>query len=106
LVEAGTVSASDAMQRLPSWFQDDNLPQWALTVTGAVVARSDQFRFVQPFQGLEHFPKAGTVIAHHDGAGLGEAVVTPYDNCVLVMPSTKQARAGVTVVRFATQSPL
>ena len=26
----------------------------------------------------------------------GEAVTTPYDNCVLVMPSVRQARAGVT----------
>jgi predicted deacylase len=106
LVEAGTVSASDAMQRLPSWFQDDASQQWALEVTGAVVARSERFRFVQPFQGLEHFAKAGTGIAHHDGLGIGEAVVTPYDDCVLVMPSTKQARAGVTVVRFAKQTVL
>jgi predicted deacylase len=106
LVEAGTVSASDAMQRLPSWFQDDAPQQWALTVTGAVVARSEHFRFTKAFCGLEQFAKAGTVIAHHDGAGVGEAVVTPYDQCVLVMPSTKQARAGVTVVRFARQSPL
>jgi hypothetical protein len=106
LVEAGTVSASDAMQRLPSWFQDDAPHQWALEVTGAVVARSERFRFIQPFHGLEQFSKAGTVIGHHDGAELGEAVVTPYDDCVLVMPSTKQARAGVTVARFAKQSPL
>jgi hypothetical protein len=27
--------------------------------------------------------------------------LTPYDDCVLVMPSLRQARAGVTVVRFA-----
>ena len=106
LVEAGTVSASDAMQRLPSWFQDDAPQQWALEVTGAVVARSEHFRFTQAFQGLERFPTAGTLIGHYDGAGLGEAVLTPYDDCVLVMPSTRQARAGVTVVRFAKQSAL
>lgn len=28
-------------------------------------------------------------------------VLTPYDDCVLVMPSTRQAKAGVTVVRYA-----
>ena len=33
-------------------------------------------------------------------------VVTPYDNCVLVMPSVRQARAGVTVVRFARRTAL
>lgn len=106
LVEAGTVSASDAMQRLPSWFEDDTPHQWALEVTGGVIARSEKFCFIQPFHGLEQFAKAGTVIGHHEGAGLGDAVVTPYDDCVLVMPSTKQARTGVTVVRFAKQSPL
>jgi hypothetical protein len=33
-------------------------------------------------------------------------VTTPYDNCVLVMPSVRQARAGVTVVRFAQRTLL
>jgi hypothetical protein len=33
-------------------------------------------------------------------------VPTPYDNCVLVMPSVRQARAGVTVVRFARRQLL
>jgi hypothetical protein len=41
--------------------------------------------------------QAGTVIGDNDG----EPVATPYDDCVLVMPSTRQARAGVTVVRYA-----
>jgi hypothetical protein len=35
-----------------------------------------------------------------------EPVTTPYDDCVLVMPSTRQAKAGVTVVRFARRRPL
>ena len=46
------------------------------------------------------------MIGHHDGEGLGEAVVTPYDDCVLVMPSVRQAKADVTVVRFATRQAL
>jgi len=44
------------------------------------------------------------VIGHHDGPGQGDAVKTPYDDCVLVMPSVRQARAGVTVVRFARRA--
>jgi hypothetical protein len=71
-------------------------------VTGPVVARSPAFRFVEPFQGLEMIEKAGTVIGWNEG----EPVTTPYDDCVLVMPSVRQARAGVTVVRFARRSPL
>jgi hypothetical protein len=30
----------------------------------------------------------------------GEPVVTPYPDCVLVMPSLRQLRPGVTVVRL------
>ncbi len=41
--------------------------------------------------------KAGTVLGHDDG----EPVTTPYDNCVLVMPSSNRPlRPGVTVVRL------
>ena len=103
LIEAGTITATEALTRCALWLLDDVPEQYALKVTGAVVARSETFRFVLPFQGLEHFATAGTVIGYQDD---GEPVVTPYDDCVLVMPSTKQARAGVTVVRFAMQSVL
>jgi len=67
-----------------------------------VVARSQAFRFSGDFRGLEVIARAGTVIGDNDG----EPVVTPYDDCVLVMPSVRQARAGVTVVRFARRRPL
>jgi len=41
--------------------------------------------------------KAGTVLGHDDG----EPVTTPYDDCVLVMPSSSRPlRPGVTVVRL------
>lgn len=30
----------------------------------------------------------------------GEPIYTPYDNCMLVMPSLRQLRPGVTVVRL------
>ena len=62
-----------------------------------MVATSSAFRFAAPYTGLELFEKAGTVIGWNDAV----PVTTPYDDCVLVMPSTRQARAGVTVVRFA-----
>lgn len=101
LVEANSLDAGVAQSCLPGWRGSDAQHQWALQVTGAVVARSEHFCFTQPFQGLEIIDKAGTVIAHQGGPGLGEAVMTPYDNCVLVMPSVRQARSGVTVVRFA-----
>ncbi len=106
LQAAGTLDAADLDATLPGWRRPDAPRQWALTVEGAVVARSERFAFTAPFTGLEVFPRAGTVIGHHDGPGQGEAVTTPYDDCVLVMPSVRQARAGVTVVRFARRRAL
>ncbi len=54
------------------------------------------FVFTETFTGGEVIPKAGTVIAHD----AGRAVVTPHENCVLVMPSVRQLQPGVTVVRL------
>ena len=102
LQAAGVVDSATLARGLPGWRLPDAPRQWALEVTGPVVARSERFRFTQPFTGLEVIPQAGTVIGDNDG----EPVTTPDDDCVLVMPSTRQARAGVTVVRFATRRPL
>ena len=82
---------------LPGWRMADAGQQWLLEVSGGVVASGRDVRFVSPFQGLEIIPVGGTVIGFDNGA----AFVTPYDDCVLVMPSLRQAREGVTVVRFA-----
>nr|MBP6647642.1 succinylglutamate desuccinylase [Burkholderiaceae bacterium] len=102
LVAAGTLGVTCADQSLAGWRLSDAPRQWALEVTGGVVARSAQFRFTEAFQGLEVIAKAGTVIGDNDG----QPVLTPYDDCVLVMPSVRQANPGVTVVRFARQRPL
>jgi succinylglutamate desuccinylase len=102
LQASGALQAQALQQALPGWRQADAPRQWVLDVTGPVVARSDQFRFTEPFQGLEIIARAGTVIGWNEG----EPVTTPYDDCVLVMPSTRQAQAGVTVVRFARRRPL
>lgn len=64
-------------------------------VTEPVTITSDTFRFEGSFTGLETIPAAGTVIAH-DG---DIAIKTPYDNCVLIMP-TKRLKAGQTAVRL------
>ncbi|WP_332777236.1 succinylglutamate desuccinylase/aspartoacylase domain-containing protein [Polaromonas sp.] len=102
LQAAGTLDAQALRRALPGWLQDDAPRQWVLEVTGPVVARSEQFRFTEPFQGLELIEQAGTVIGWNED----QPVTTPYDDCVLVMPSVRQARAGVTVVRFARRRPL
>jgi predicted deacylase len=65
-----------------------------VAVTHAVAIRGE-FVFVQPYIGLETIAKAGTVIAHDDGA----PVTTPYDDCVLIMPS-RRLNKGQTAVRL------
>ncbi len=69
--------------------------QRVVEVTQAVTIVSDDFRFAAPFVGMEVIARAGTVIGH-DGA---QAVATPYDNCVLIMPSMR-LRKGETAVRL------
>jgi len=54
-------------------------------------------RFAGPWTGLETFDKAGSLIGWADD----QPVVTPYDNCTLIMPSLRQLKPGVTVVRLA-----
>lgn len=69
--------------------------QRVIEVTQAVTVADGRFRFTQDFRGLEVIPRAGTVIAY-DGT---EAICTPYDGCVLIMPSPRLAR-GFTAVRL------
>lgn len=89
----GTIEAQD----LPSsWFQPTPLGLRVVRVTEPVVASSMDFRFAGNYTGLETFAEAGATIGWRDG----EPVKTPYANCVLVMPSLRQLRPGVTVVRL------
>jgi hypothetical protein len=79
------------------WLLPDPPSQRVLEVTDAVVAPSMELRFSEPWQGLETLPHAGTVLGWADG----KPIVTPYDRCTLVMPSLRQLKPGVTVVRLA-----
>lgn len=79
-----------------SWYQPVEPTMNIVKVTEPVVASSMDFRFAAPYTGLETFAEKGSVIAWRDG----KEIRTPYDNCVLVMPSLRQLRPGVTVVRF------
>ena len=76
--------------------EPDPPAQRVLEVTGGLIARSDDFTFVDDFVGLEAFPEAGTVIATDDG----EQVRTPHDDCILIMPNP-YARRGMRALRFA-----
>jgi hypothetical protein len=93
---ADTVDESDLPQ---GWLRPATAPPRVIEVTEPVVAKSMDFRFVDAYTGLESFPKAGSIIGWNDG----EPVRTPYDDCVLVMPSLRQLRPGVTVARFGRE---
>jgi predicted deacylase len=70
--------------------------QRVVRVTQPVTAKTTGFRFASPWKGLEVIEKAGTVIAN-DGDQVWR---TPYDDCVLVMPSTAHVKPGNTMVRL------
>jgi predicted deacylase len=83
-------SLLDGLGRAPA-----TKPQRVVEVTEAVTVAAGRFRFTREFQGLEVIPEAGTVIAY-DGT---LPVRTPYDHCVLIMPSRRLA-PGFTAVRL------
>ena len=93
LVQAGSMAKADAPE---GWLLPDNPPPAPILVTDRIVAQCISFAFTQAFTGGEVIANAGTVIA----VDAGHPVVTPYDNCVLVMPSVRQLRPGVTTVRL------
>jgi predicted deacylase len=85
----------------PSAFLDAHLdaaplpPQRAIAVTDAVTIETDAFAFAMPVEGLQTVADAGTLLAR-DG---DREVCTPYDDCVLIMP-TRRPRKGETAVRL------
>lgn len=71
------------------------LDQKVIEVIGPVTIKSEKFTFADDFQGMEVLARTGTLIGH-DG---DSPVVTPYDDCVLIMPSMRLWK-GQTAVRL------
>lgn len=69
-------------------------------VTTAVTARTSEFSFVQSYRGGQVIPHRNTLIAL-DGT---MEIRTPYNDCLLVMPSLRPSR-GHTAVRMARFVP-
>ena len=78
-----------------AWTSGEPGRQRTLEITHRVTIETDTFAFADTFVGLDHIPKAGTVFANDGGTELR----TPYDDCILIMPS-KRLWKGQTAVRL------
>ena len=77
-------------------FMATDLPsQKLIEVVGPITIKTNSFRFIDEFKGLEVIEQAGTLIGY-DGA---QPVVTPHAECILIMP-THCPRIGQTAVRL------
>ncbi len=94
LIAVGALTRDDAAPIAGPDF-DAHPQQRIIEVTEAVTIASDKFEFVDDFRGLEVLSPKGTLI----GRDNGREVRTPYDDCVLIMPSRRLAK-GHTAVRL------
>ncbi|MCZ6534019.1 MAG: succinylglutamate desuccinylase/aspartoacylase family protein [SAR324 cluster bacterium] len=94
LRECGIVDAEFCAAHLPV---SEKQPQTVVEVSTPVTITSTEFRFAEDYRGFETIKEAGSLIAY-DG---DQEIRTPYDDCVLVMPTaTERAKPGQTGVRL------
>jgi predicted deacylase len=70
-------------------------PQRTIEVTDVVTIASGRFEFALELSGLQVIERRGTLLACDDDV----EIRTPYDDCVLIMP-TRKPRKGETAVRL------
>ncbi len=88
----GMIDHDLAISHLPSQLPP---PQRIIEVTEAVTIDTAAFEFLEEYLGMEVIPDRGTLLATD-----GEIEVrTPFDNCVLIMPS-RRLLPGQTAVRL------
>ena len=93
LWKTGVIEEEQAVQ-----FQKNNKfpeKQRFIEVNSLHTIKTESFRFVKSFVGLEIIEKAGTTIGY-DG---DEVIKTPHDDCILIMP-THRKTIGNSAVRF------
>ena len=95
LCAAGTLDEAD----LPAgWLRPRPAAQAVLEVTEAVTAKEGEApRFAARWATGQRIAAAGTLL----GWNAGQPFATPYDDCTLVMPSLRNVRPGLTIVRLA-----
>ncbi|WP_211251675.1 hypothetical protein [Andreprevotia chitinilytica] len=94
LIKTGVLDVADlAGFLLPA----EPVAQRFFRVTEPVVAGTMDFQFSEDCRGMALIERAGTVIARDRAL----KIVTPYENCTIVMPSLRHLGPGVTVMRLA-----
>lgn len=96
LVQSGCVTDNDIPM---AWRLATPGPQRVFEVTEAVAARSASVRFADEWRTGQTIAEPGTLLGWNDEI----AFHTPYPDCMLVMPSLRKLRPGVTVVRLARE---
>jgi len=91
---------SDELAALFGPKEADLIDQIFVEVSGPYTVQSDNFKYASTYHGMEVVEKAGTVYGH-DG---DTPVATPYDNCVMVMPSLN-IKKGESSVRYGRIIP-
>jgi hypothetical protein len=94
LLALGVVERDDVSELAGPEF-DAHPKQRVIEVTDAVTISGDRFEFAGDFRGLEVLREKGTLIGR-DGE---REVRSPYDDCVLIMPSRRLVK-GQTAVRL------
>lgn len=94
LIALGILARDDAAPLGGADF-DSQPEQRVVEVTEAVTITGDRFEFAGDFRGLEVLTPKGTLIGHDNG----REIRTPYDDCVLIMPSRRSGK-GQTAVRL------
>jgi hypothetical protein len=80
---------------LADWCLPDGPKQRLIKVTDAYVAKSMHVKFSRDWQPLEVVSDEAAV-----GIDAGQSFFAPYSDAILIMPSLRQLKPGVTIVRF------
>jgi len=83
-----------------AWWRPRPSAQRVFRVTDAITAKTTNVRFAERWRTGQTIAEAGTVLGWDDG----EPLRTPYADCLLVMPSLRNLKPGVTVVRLAREA--
>jgi len=97
LVATGCLDRADVPA---AWWQPAPAALRVYRVTDAIAARTTKVHFAERWRTGQTVGRRGTVLGWDDGVPFA----TPYDDCTLVMPSLRNLKPGVTILRLAREA--